>query len=177
MTILETERLILREMDQEDFSDLAQMLQNPRVMVAYEHDFSDEDVQRWLDRQKSRYETYGFGLWAMILKKTGEMIGQAGLTMQPYKGKQVLEIGYLLKEAYWHHGYAREAAAGLKKYAFETLNREKVYAIIKTDNTPSQRVAESIGMTREDEFLAGYHHGNRPHFLYAVSRQGNPVRQ
>ena len=54
MTILETERLILREMDQEDFSDLAQMLQNPRVMVAYEHDFSDEDVQRWLDRQKSR---------------------------------------------------------------------------------------------------------------------------
>ena len=43
----------------------------------------------------------------MILKATGEMIGQAGLTMQPYKGKEILEIGYLLKEAHWHHGYAR----------------------------------------------------------------------
>lgn len=51
--ILETERLFLREMDQEDFQDLAQMLQNPRVMAAYEHDFSDEDVQQWLDRQKT----------------------------------------------------------------------------------------------------------------------------
>lgn len=168
--ILETERLFLREMDQEDFSDLAQMLQNPRVMVAYEHDFSDEDVQQWLDRQKNRYQTNGFGLWAMILKATGEMIGQAGLTMQPYKGKEILEIGYLLKEAHWHHGYAREAAAACKQYAFEILNREKVHAIIKTDNLPSMRVAESIGMTREDEFLAGYNHGKNPHFLYAVSR-------
>lgn len=67
--------------------------------MAYEHDFSDEDVQQWLDRQKTRYQTNGFGLWAMILKATGEMIGQAGLTMQPYKGKEILEIGYLLKKS------------------------------------------------------------------------------
>lgn len=50
--ILETERLYLREMKQSDFDDLAEMLQNPNVMYAYEHDFTDEDVQIWLDRQK-----------------------------------------------------------------------------------------------------------------------------
>ena len=117
--ILQTERLILREMNQQDFQNLAQILQNPRVMYAYEHDFSDEDVQIWLDRQLTRYQKYGFGLWAVTLKSSGIMIGQAGLTMQPYKDSQVLEIGYLLKEKYWHQGYAREAAAGCKAAAPE----------------------------------------------------------
>lgn len=99
--ILETERLYLREMGQNDFGDLAEILQNPNVMYAYEHDFSDNDVQEWLDRQIERYKNYGFGLWAVILKNTNEMIGQAGLTLQPYKDTEVLEIGYLLKEKFW----------------------------------------------------------------------------
>ena len=168
--ILETKRLILREMGQSDFQDLAEMLQNPEVMYAYEHDFTDEDVQVWLDRQKMRYEKYGFGLWAMILKSTGDMIGQAGLTMQPYKGGEVLEIGYLLKQKFWHCGYAREAAMGCKKYAFENLNKEKVHSVIKTDNVASMRVAESIGMTKEDEFITQYYNGDMWHFLYSVYR-------
>ena len=109
--ILETERLYLREMTQNDFGDLAEILQNPRVKYAYEHDFSDNDVQEWLDRQIERYKKYGFGLWAVILKSTDEMIGQAGLTIQPYKDIEVLEIGYLLKESFWHNGYASEASS------------------------------------------------------------------
>lgn len=90
-------------------------------MYAYEHDFSKEDVQTWLDRQRKRYKEYGFGLCAMILKETNEMIGQAGLTMQSYQNTQILEVGYLLKEEFWHHGYAREVALGCQKYAFENL--------------------------------------------------------
>ena len=61
-------------------------------MHAYEYDFSDNDVQVWLDRQIDRYKKYGFGLWAIVLKNTNAMIGQAGLTMQPYKNTEVLEI-------------------------------------------------------------------------------------
>lgn len=168
--ILETKRLILREMEQSDFDDLAQILQNPRVMYAYEHDFTDEDVQQWLDRQIGRYKKYGFGLWAIILKSTGCMIGQAGLTMQRYRGGEVLEIGYLLKEDFWHSGYASEAAEGCKKYAFERLGYNKVYSIIKSDNFPSMRVAERIGMKKEDEFITQYYNGDMLHFLYSVSR-------
>lgn len=130
--ILETERLYFREMNQNDYGDLAEILQNPKVIYAYEHDFSDNDVQEWLDRQVERYKKYGFGLWAVILKNTDEMIGQAGLTIQPYKDKEVLEIGYLLKESFWHNGYASEAASGCKRYAFEQLNRDKVYSMIET---------------------------------------------
>ena len=168
--ILETKRLILREMVQDDFQDLADILQNPKVMYAYEHDFSENDVQVWLDRQIKRYKKYGFGLWAVILKDTNEMIGQAGLTIQPYKNTEVLEIGYLLKENFWHCGYAKEAAGGCKKYAFEYLNRDKVYSIIKSDNLASVRVAESIGMNKEDEFITQYYNGNMLHFLYSVHR-------
>ena len=169
--ILETQRLILREMEQADFDDLAQMLQDPEVMYAYEHDFSDADVQEWLDRQRMRYQRYGFGLWAMILKETGEMIGQAGLTMQPHRGSEVLEIGYLLKKRFWHHGYAREAAEGCRQYAFETLKAPKVHSVIKADNYASQRVAASIGMRREDEFIARYYNGDMLHYRYSMENR------
>ena len=168
--ILETERLFLRELHQTDFRDLAEILQNPKVMYAYEHDFSDDDAQIWLNRQVNRYKKYGFGLWAIVLKSTNEMIGQAGLTMQPYKNTEVLEIGYFLKEKFWHCGYAREAAMGCKKYAFEVLNRDKVCSVIKADNLASIKVAESIGMSKEDEFITQYYNGDMLHFLYSVQR-------
>lgn len=168
--ILETRRLVLREMRQSDFQDLAEILQNPKVMYAYEHDFSDNDVQIWLNRQIERYKKYGFGLWAIILKETKEMIGQAGLTMQPYKNTEVLEIGYLLKENFWHYGYAKEAACGCKKYAFEHLKKDKVYSIMKADNLSSIKVAESIGMNKEDEFITQYYNGDMLHFLYSVCK-------
>ena len=168
--ILETERLFLREMNQGDFQDLTEILQNPNVMYAYEHVFSDNDVQSWLGRQLERYKKYGFGLWAIILKDTGEMIGQAGLTMQPYRHAEVLEIGYLLKEKFWHCGYAKEAASACKKYAFEHLSQDKVYSIIKADNVASMKVAKSIGMSKEDEFMTRYYNGDRLHFLYSIHR-------
>lgn len=168
--ILETKRLFLREMIQSDFQDLAEILHNPKVMYAYKHDFSENDVQVWLDRQIERYRKYGFGLWAILLKDTNEMIGQAGLTVQSYKDIKVLEIGYLLKEKFWHCGYAKEAALGCKKYAFEHLNRYKVYSIIKTDNIASIKVAESIGMSKEDEFITQYYNGEMLHYLYSVQR-------
>ena len=168
--ILETARLILREMRQADLKDLAEILQNRDVMYAYEHNFSDSDVQIWLDRQIGRYKKYGFGLWAVVLKDTGEMIGQTGLTMQPYNNMEVLEIGYLLKERFWHYGYAREAAKRCKDYAFEDLNRDKVYSIIKADNLASIKVAESIGMSKEAEFITQYYNGDMLRFLYSVHK-------
>lgn len=168
--ILETERLYLREMTQDDFQSLSDIIQNPNVMYAYEHDFSDNDVQMWLERQFVRYKKYGFGFWAIVLKTTNEMIGQAGITMQPYKGIEVLEIGYLLKENFWHCGYASEAANGCKKYAFECLNEEKVYSIIKADNYASIKVAENVGMVKEDEFITQYYNGDKLHYLYSIKR-------
>lgn len=88
--ILETERLYLREMNQSDFDSLCKILQDEDTMYAYEGAFSDGEVQEWLDRQIFRYQKWNFGLWAVILKETNEMIGQCGLTMQPWKDEEVL---------------------------------------------------------------------------------------
>ena len=166
--ILETERLYLRELNQADFNSLCRILQDEEVMYAYEGAFSDTEVQEWLDRQISRYKEYTFGLWAVILKETDEMIGQCGLTMQPWKDNQVLEIGYLFQRKYWHKGYATEAAKACKKHAFEILNAEEVCSIIRDTNIPSQNVALRNGMIKKDEWIKHYRGVEMPHFRYVV---------
>ena len=83
--IIETDRLFLREMTQEDFLPLCAILQDDEVMYAYEGAFTDAEVQEWLDRQLSQYSKWNYGLWAVILKETGDFVGQCGLTLQPWK--------------------------------------------------------------------------------------------
>lgn len=99
-------------------------------------------MRKWLNRQFARYDKYGFGLWAVILKETNEFIGQCGLTIQPWKDSEVLEIGYLFERKYWHNGYATEAAIACKRYAFETLGASEICSIIRDTNTASQNVAK-----------------------------------
>lgn len=168
----ESERLYMREMEWADRQDLAEMLQDEWVMWAYEHTFDDGDVDAWLAKQQRRYQEDGFGLWALIRKSDGVMVGQAGLSMQPCEADTVLEIGYLLKHAYWHQGYAREAAAALRDYAFQILDAPWVCSIIKTTNTASWRVACSIGMKPQKTFIRRAYGIDMPHTLYAVKREG-----
>ena len=149
--VLETERLYFREMNQLDFNSLCKILQDEDTMYAYEGAFSDKEVQEWLDRQISRYQKWNFGLWAVILKETDEMIGQCGLTMQPWKETEVLEVGYLFNRLYWHKGYATEAAIACKNYAFKILKADEVCSIIRDTNIASQNVAVRNGMTMRSE--------------------------
>lgn len=171
--ILETERLLLRKLTQNDFSDLCSILQDPAVMYAYEHAFSNQEVQNWLDNQLRRYREDGYGLWAVILKDTGELIGQAGLTNQSCEGETLLEIGYLFQKAHWHHGYATEAAIACKEYAFQTLARDCVCSIIRDNNFPSQRVARRNGMTPDKIFIKHYYGIDMPHIVFSVSRNND----
>lgn len=168
--ILETERLYLRKMNQDDFHSLCNILQDEDTMYAYEGAFSDNEVQEWLDRQISRYQKWNFGLWAVILKDTEAMIGQCGLTMQPWKDEEVLEIGYLFNRAYWHKGYATEAAKACKKYAFEILGANEVCSIIRNTNTASQNVAIRSGMTMADTWTKHYRGVDMPHDRYVIHR-------
>lgn len=168
--ILETERLALREMQPSDFDALCRIMQDEQTMTAYEGAFSDAEVQAWLNRQLERYRTWGFGLWAVILKETDAMIGQCGLTMQPWKGQEVLEIGYLFERGYWHRGYATEAARACKAYAFDVLNANEVCSIIRDTNTASQNVALRNGMQRADSWVKHYRGVDMPHGRYVVWR-------
>lgn len=169
--ILETERLYFRKLNQDDYESLCKILQDEETMYAYEGAFSDAEAHEWLDRQLARYEKWGFGLWAVVLKESGELIGQCGLTMQPWKEQEVLEIGYLFRREYWHKGYAAEAARACRKYAFETLGADEVCSIIRDTNIASQKVAVRNGMSVKDTWTKHYRGVDMPHYRYVASRK------
>ena len=166
----ETTRLILREMTDADYDALRAIMQDPQVMYAYEGPFTDEEVRAWLNRQLERYARFGFGLWAVVLKETGRVIGQCGLTMQPWKEESVLEIGYLLRRDAWHRGYATEAARACREYAFSVLGTREVCSIIRDTNLASQNVARRNGMTPRDTWVKHFRGVDMPHIRFAITR-------
>lgn len=169
--VLETDRLILREMDQGDFAALCAILQDDEAMYAYEGALSDAEAQEWLDRQRERYARDGFGLWAVVLKDAGAMIGQCGLTYQDADGVRVVEVGYLFQRAFWHQGFATEAARACRDRAFDTVGVERAYTIIRDTNVASQSVARRLGMVPEGSFVKRYRGVDMPHLVFSVSRE------
>ena len=144
--ILETERLILREMTDNDYDALAAVLTDSSIMQHYPYTFDEARVRSWISRNRDRYVRDGFGLWAVCLKENGEMIGDCGLTLQPIDGKQLPEIGYHIRRDLQRRGYAREAAAAVRDWAFTHTAYPALYSYCKYTNEPSRRTAESIGM-------------------------------
>lgn len=176
-TLLETERLQLREMDLSDMHALSGILRDDRVMYAYEGAFDEEEVAMWMQKQLRRYEESGFGLWAVVSKETREMIGQCGITMQEYGTQQVPEIGYLFAYRHWHRGYATEAAAACREYGFRTLRFDALYSIIRDTNLPSQRVALRNGMLPVDTIVKHYRGVDMPHIVFRTrgSKEETPA--
>ena len=171
--ILETSRLLLREMTQGDYRELASIIQDDQTMYAYAGAFNDEETQAWLDKQLMRYRDDGFGLWAVILKSNGKMIGQAGISRQEVEGQLVSEIGYLFNRLYWHNGYATEAAMACKDYAFNTLGFNEVFSIVRSANIPSKDVAISNGMIIRKRIIRSFRGIDMPHFVLSAT---NPPR-
>ncbi|WP_416326946.1 GNAT family N-acetyltransferase [[Eubacterium] hominis] len=168
---IETKRLYLVEMSQEDRLDLCEILQDEQTMYAYEHAFSDEEVDQWLDRQLQRYREDGFGLWAIKRKEDHVMVGQCGLTWQMVDGERLLEIGYLLKRKYWHQGYAIEAAKACKEYAFQVLGSDDVCSIIRDSNIASRKVALRNKMKKKKQIIKHYQGMDMPHDIFMVEKE------
>lgn len=168
--LLTTPRLALREMTADDLPALRSMLQDPETMRAYEGPFDEEMVVSWLCRMLERYRDDGFGLWAAVLRDTGEMIGQCGLTRQHILSEEVIEVGYLFNRDHWHQGFAVEAASACRDHAFATLDAPRVWAQIRDTNLPSMNVAIRLGMTVRGRFIKRYRGVEMPHLAFAVDR-------
>ncbi len=150
--ILETERLFLREMTMDDFDSLYAVLADPEIMQHYPYSFDEERVRSWIERNMKRYTDDGFGLWAVCLKDTGEMIGDCGLTLQNIDGQMLPEIGYHIRKNQQRKGYAKEAAAAVRDWAFQNTEYPALYSYCKYTNVGSFKTAESIGMHFEKEY-------------------------
>ena len=176
--VLETDRLLLRELTRRDFAALCTMLQDDEVMYAYEGALSDGDAQAWLDRQLRHYARDGFGLWAVVLKETGELIGQCGLTLQDVdaQGTRGVEVGYLFCREFWHRGFATEAARACRDFAFDELGAGEVFSVVRDTNVASQSVALRNGMVPRRTFVKHYRGVDMPHIVFSVTRAERGAR-
>ena len=165
--VIETERLLLREMTEKDFDELYQVLADSDIMQHYSYTFDETRVRNWLVRNIERYQIFGFGLWAVCLKDTGEMIGDCGLTMQLINGQIKPEIGYHIRADKQREGYAKEAAMAVRDWTFNNTPFNIVYSYMKHTNEPSAKTAISYGCKQVDEFTDEINEMTK---VYAISR-------
>ena len=150
--IIETNRLFLREMTENDFEALYKVLADSDIMKHYPYTFDDVRVRNWIQRNMERYQIFGFGLWAVCLKETGEMIGDCGLTMQVINGQIKPEIGYHIRADKQRKGYAKEAAIAVRDWTFNNTPFNMVYSYMKYTNEFSAKTAIAYGCKQVDEF-------------------------
>jgi len=168
--MIETNRLTLRLMRENDIDDMLRIFTDRNVLKSFDlQSFSREHMKKWVDRNLSHQNKYGYGLFSVILKSNQELIGDCGLEHTEFEGKPCVEIGYDFLSKYWNQGYATEAAEAVRDYAIEKLNidSESICSFIRKDNKASQRVSEKIGMQRVKE----YRTYDIDRYLYAFSKE------
>jgi len=156
--ILETNRLILRELNVCDSKVFYELNLNPNV-IKYTGDKAFEDVseaKKFLCNYKD-YEINGFGRWAVIDKNNGEFLGWCGLKYVPKLNET--DIGFRFFEKYWNKGFATESAKACLNYGFENFNLKTIIGRAMAENTASIKVLEKIGLKYEKEFNFDAHKG------------------
>jgi RimJ/RimL family protein N-acetyltransferase len=151
--VLKTHRLRLRQMVPADLDALCRVFGDAEAMKHYRAAFTPDDVAAWIQWQLRNYAQYQYGLWALTLATTGEVIGDCGLTWQRvgYSAERQLEAGWHVRRDLWDLGLATEAAIACRDYARDVLGQQHLIAIIGPDNVQSQAVARKLGMTQERE--------------------------
>ena len=105
------------------------------------------------DYIKNIYHFYGYGMWLIVLKESGEVIGRAGLEYK--EGLEGLELGFMLGKEYQHEGYAFEACRAILDYARVELEQSGVYAVVHEENRESIALCERLGFQKMLDTLKG----------------------
>jgi len=146
-----TERLAFREMTDDDLEVVADLIGDREVMTCYDHPKDRAEALDWIRWNQQLYRERGFGLWLISLRRSGQFIGDCGLTPQDVEGTTEIEVGYHVRTWLQRRGYATEAAAASRDHARDVLGLDRLVAIIDPRNVASQRVAEKIGLAFEKE--------------------------
>ena len=150
MSVLETERLTLREITTDDAEFLLGLLNEPSFIenIGDRNVRTIDDACRYaLNGPIASYKQHGFGLYLVVLKETGAPIGICGLVKRD--SLPDADIGYAFLPAYWRKGYALEATTATKRHAFEVLGHKHLLAIVNPANASSIRVLDKLGLKFE----------------------------
>lgn len=144
---IETGRLWLRPMQEDDFDALLRIFTDPKVMASFGGElFTPAQMHAWLDRNLDHQNQFGYGLFSVIRKTDGRLIGDCGLEQMTVDGEAAAELGYDFCSDAWNQGFAREAACAVRDYAFAELRLPQLISLIRVGNLASRRVAEKVGM-------------------------------
>jgi RimJ/RimL family protein N-acetyltransferase len=149
MALPRSDRLVFRNMTDDDLDDMAAMLGDPEVMTFYPRPKSITEAQAWIEWNKANYTEHGYGLW-IIETTSGQFVGDCGLTWQAVNKRLELEVGYHVRSTMQGNGYATEAAAACRDFARDVVSAAHLVAIIHPDNAASQHVAQKIGLQFEE---------------------------
>ena len=168
MNILETNRLLLRQLTLEDFDHLYTLYSNPNVkQYVYQESMTYEETKEELEWIINVYRSQpGFGLWGTIYKETGEFVGRCGLLQWTIDKRPEVEVTYMFAEAFWGQGLGTEAARALMQYGFEEIKLPRLICCIDAANLASIKVAENLGMIFEKEVDTG----EGPELLFAKDK-------
>ncbi|MGB2896989.1 MAG: GNAT family N-acetyltransferase [Anaerolineales bacterium] len=167
---LETPRLYLRLMQLSDLDDLLKIFGDSKVMASFDTvPFNREQMENWMQRNIEHQKSHGYGLFSVILKSEGILIGDCGLEHMEVEGDLATELGYDFQSDYWNQGFATEAASAVRDYAFEKLNLPRLISLIRVGNAASKRVSEKIGMQFIDDFTTNGIH----YWQYAIDSRND----
>ena len=166
--MIETERLLLRPYTLSDFDSLYEIMSDPETMQHYPAPYDEEKTRNWITWNLDNYEKYGFGLWAVVLKETGEFIGDCGITLQNIDGEILPEIGYHIHKKYWRRGFAKEAARAVRNWGFRNTQYDIFYSYMKYTNIGSWSTALANGMKKVKEYPDPK---NTISYAYAITRE------
>ncbi|HYV86835.1 MAG TPA: GNAT family N-acetyltransferase [Patescibacteria group bacterium] len=144
--VLETDRLALREMEPSDLDVVAAMLADREVMRHWPRPYTRDEAIDWIARQRARYARDGHGYRLAVDRGTGRVVGQAGVMTIEVNRRPELALGYILRREHWGEGYATEAAAAVRDHGFATTTHDRIVALVRPVNLPSQGVARRLGM-------------------------------
>ncbi|MBT5855153.1 GNAT family N-acetyltransferase [bacterium] len=173
--IIETQRLMLRCLTDDDLPAFALMNSDPEVMTYFPSTVDEQTTMSMIRSEQDNYRQEGYCLFACVLKETAEFIGFVGLHKVGFEihFAPAVEVGWRLVKAHWNQGYATEAALVVIDFGFSEIGLQEIVSFTARQNKASIRVMEKCGLTRsfDDDFL----HPNlkrtdhlAPHVLYRV---------
>lgn len=167
---LETERLLIRPFRDDDVEAVFAYFGNAANLEHFPKPFTRDEVVQFVIENGKLTNECGLGFQAVVLKSTGELIGDCGITHQEIDGELEHEIGYHFHMDHWGKGYATEAAQCLKKFGFGKLGIDRLCSYMAADHHASRRVAERNGMTLEKTYN-NPRNRNLPTTVYAIARR------
>lgn len=144
-TILTTARCEVRETTTDDADSFYEIYKEPSITRYMEDLYDDKaaEVAYIQDYIRNVYAFYGYGMWTVLEKNSGEVIGRAGISWR--EGFDIPELGFVIAVSYQHQGYAYEVCKAILEYGKTELGFTRIQALVMSENVSSKALCQKLG--------------------------------